>query len=210
MKDAIASAENGVDAIGFVCDPFSARYVSPETFRLINEVIPKRVKRVGVFNRTSSPEWKRYGRELISQFDRIQYGDDAVWSQIIGENWDMRRKIRAFDLSRTADLLSIAAYNGLTQAYLINVHVERRGPIRDADEAGWMLARQVHQFGRRIYLAGGLAPDNVASAISFVMPYAVDVNVGVESHPGFKDSAKIHDFVQAVRSGVDKTRSFND
>jgi phosphoribosylanthranilate isomerase len=207
IKDAITSAENGVDAIGFVCDPNSARYISPEAFRVIHEVVPRRVKRVGVFNRAWSPEWMRYRKEAISLFDRIQYGDDAVWEQIVGETWDMRRKIRSFLVTRSSDLLLIAAYSGMTQAYLVNVHVDRGGRPRESDEAGWRLARQVHQFGRRPYLAGGLTADNVASAIGCVMPYAVDVNVGVESHPGFKDAAKIRDFVQAVRSCADRTRS---
>jgi phosphoribosylanthranilate isomerase len=40
-----------------------------------------------------------------------------------------------------------------------------------------------------------------------VLPFAVDVNVGVESYPGFKDATKIRDFVQAVRSGVDQPSS---
>lgn len=209
LKDAITSAENGVDAVGFVCDPASPRYVSPETFQLIHEVIPRRVKRVGVFNRASSPEWVRYRKELIPLFDRIQYGDDAVWPQIIGQNWDMRRKIRSFNVTRASDVLTISAYNGAVQAYLVNVHVQRRVRESDCDEAGWQFARQVHQFARRLYLAGGLGPENVARAIAYVVPYAVDVNVGVESHPGFKDAVKIRDFVQAVRDGVDGAKLRN-
>ncbi|MDR3707529.1 MAG: phosphoribosylanthranilate isomerase [Capsulimonadaceae bacterium] len=210
LKDAIASAENGVDALGFVCDPYSPRYISPETFLQVHRSIPKRVKRVGVFNQNSSPEWSQHGRAAIACFDRLQYGDDSVWPRIIGESWDIRRKIRSFPLGRTADLLAIAGYNGLVHAYLVNVHVQSRAHARDADEFGWQLARQVHQFGKRLYLAGGLSPANVTNAISHVMPYAVDVNVGVEAYPGYKDASKIRDFVQAVRSGVDKTRSLGE
>jgi phosphoribosylanthranilate isomerase len=204
VKDAIAAAEFGADAVGFVCDPASPRFVAPEQFERIHGILPKRIKRVGVFNKANSPDWERFGRESIKHFDRVQYGDDGVWPNVIGENWDMRRKVRSFNLQRNADLLAIAAYNGLTQSYLVNVHVTTPPRDRQPEDYGWHLARQVHQFGKHVYLAGGLTPENVNRAISAVMPYAVDVNVGVEAYPGFKDAAKIRDFIQAVRSGADQ------
>src|SRR5438270_5922 len=48
-------------------------------------------------------------------------------------------------------------------------------------------------------LAGGITPDNVAAAISFVRPDAIDVASGVESSPGIKDRAKIEKLIERVR-----------
>jgi len=49
-----------------------------------------------------------------------------------------------------------------------------------------------------LILAGGLNPENIASAIEAVKPYAVDVSSGVESEPAIKDHKKIEQFIKEV------------
>lgn len=62
----------------------------------------------------------------------------------------------------------------------------------------WELARAVARE-RKLTLAGGLVPANVADAIRAVRPYRVDVASGVESAPGIKDEALVRAFVEAAR-----------
>jgi phosphoribosylanthranilate isomerase len=65
----------------------------------------------------------------------------------------------------------------------------------------WNLARAARdQATRKLVLAGGLTPDNIAAAIDAVEPWAVDVASGVESAPGIKDPLKVTAFVSAVRA----------
>jgi phosphoribosylanthranilate isomerase len=53
-------------------------------------------------------------------------------------------------------------------------------------------------MGKRISLAGGLTPENVAEAIATVRPDIVDVSSGVETG-GRKDAIKIERFIREVR-----------
>lgn len=49
------------------------------------------------------------------------------------------------------------------------------------------------------YLAGGLRPDNVASAINIVRPTGIDLCSGVESSPGKKDPEKVAKLFEALK-----------
>jgi phosphoribosylanthranilate isomerase len=50
-----------------------------------------------------------------------------------------------------------------------------------------------------VILAGGLTPENVATAIATVRPWAVDVHTGVEDGEGRRDFGRMRAFVEAVR-----------
>ena len=57
---------------------------------------------------------------------------------------------------------------------------------------------------RRVFVSGGLTPDNVAAAAA-LHPYAIDVASGVESTPGNKDHGKLASFIANARSSKSST-----
>lgn len=58
---------------------------------------------------------------------------------------------------------------------------------------------------RRVFVAGGLGPDNVRQAISASRPFAVDVCSRVESAPGIKDPELLRRLFQEVRNAQSQT-----
>ena len=70
-------------------------------------------------------------------------------------------------------------------------------PWHEHDALHWTRAAEANG---RIMLAGGLGPENVRDAIAAVRPWAVDASSSLESAPGVKDHARVHAYIQAVRS----------
>ena len=69
----------------------------------------------------------------------------------------------------------------------------RAAPVGLSTGAAWPRSE------RPLILAGGLTPDNVASAIAATRPYAVDVASGVEgATKGRKDAERVTRFIKAV------------
>jgi phosphoribosylanthranilate isomerase len=62
----------------------------------------------------------------------------------------------------------------------------------------WTFATKTRELVGKLFLAGGLNPNNVTTAIKSVRPYAVDACSGLESAPGRKDMAKVRAFIEAA------------
>ena len=60
---------------------------------------------------------------------------------------------------------------------------------------------ETKNFTKPFFIAGGLTVDNVADAIRFFHPYAVDISSGVETN-GKKDQEKIKRFIERVKHGI--------
>ncbi|MDR5682466.1 MAG: phosphoribosylanthranilate isomerase [Armatimonadota bacterium] len=185
---ALAAADAGADAVGFVFWEGSRRRVSPEEAAAIARVLPPFVVRVGVFV-DGDPEWIDRIRRDVG-LDALQlHGNEppAVCARIGG------RVIKALRVRDGTVVQQARDYD--VAAILLDTYLEGMvgGTGRSFD---WSLAGDV---GRPLILSGGLTAANVGDAIRRVRPYAVDVSSGVETD-GQKDPAKIAAFVAAVRA----------
>jgi len=79
-------------------------------------------------------------------------------------------------------------------AYLLDTY--KKGTYGGTGETfNWDIAKHLVDKGFKIFLSGGLNPDNVKKAVAYVKPYAVDVSSGVEDKPGKKDWDKLKNFI---------------
>lgn len=74
------------------------------------------------------------------------------------------------------------------------------GKVGDWDAA----AAMVERLPVPVFLAGGIGPDNVASALARVRPHGIDLCSSVEASKGRKDPKKVRALVDAFRAAVSK------
>ena len=181
--NARAVAALGVEEIGLNFWPGSPRCVSPERAAEIAAVLPRGVRRIGVFVDQPGEEIDRIAARV--GLDALQLHGDETPDDCAARSRPVIKAVRATPGLTPAGL---ARWRGTT----ILVDAWRAGqPGGTGRTADWGLARQLVDAGFTLYLAGGLNPENLAAAVEAVRPHAVDLNSGVERAPGIKDPARL-------------------
>jgi phosphoribosylanthranilate isomerase len=197
--DAQLVAESGADAVGLNFYPHSPRCVSPAQAAALVRALPAFTVPVGVF--VGVPL-----RQVCAvAFQLGLRGVQTYEDQPPTEDTFPFAHIPAFRVKDSAGLVRIRKFVELAttsgrrpSAVLIDSHVE--GQMGGTGHAApWELLAGFDP-GVPLILAGGLTPENVATAVAIVRPWGVDVASGVESSPGKKDRDKIFRFVKAVRA----------
>ncbi|MFJ2981865.1 MULTISPECIES: phosphoribosylanthranilate isomerase [unclassified Pseudomonas] len=191
IEDALAAAEAGADAIGFVFYAKSPRAVDVRQARAIIAELPPFVTTVGLFVNASRCD---LGEILeVVPLDLLQFHGDETPADCEGYHrpWIKALRVRPGDDIEAACQLYSGARGILLDTYVAGV------PGGTGEAFDWSLVPA--RLSKPIILAGGLSAANVGQAIAQVRPYAVDVSGGVEQAKGIKDAAKIEAFMQAVK-----------
>jgi phosphoribosylanthranilate isomerase len=191
VQDVELCVAAGVDAIGLNFAPGSPRCLTLEAAAAIAQAIPAHVLSVGVFVDADLTKLLHYKRVLSLGCLQL-HGDEPpeLLAQLLPHAYKALR-VRGADVH--AEAARFAGEHLLLDAYVPGAH---GGTGARFD---WTLARELAST-RKVTLAGGLTPENVAEAIATVQPYCVDVASGVESAPGRKDVQRVHAFVRAARA----------
>ena len=191
IDDALMSIDAGADALGFNFVPDTPRYLKDtKAAAKIIEQLPPFITTVGLFVNADPELIQSIADEC--HLDMLQLHGDESPQFCQGFN---RRVIKAVRIKDESSCSHLSDYR--VSGYLLDTYV--KGALGGTGVAfDWRLAVKAKQYGR-IVLAGGLDPDNVASAVRQVRPYGVDVSSRVEASPGRKDPVKVRAFIQNVR-----------
>jgi len=195
LEDALAAVTAGADALGFNFYKPSARYITPHDAREIIDQLPDSVLTVGVFVNEESPACVRdIARDAGVKAFQL-HGDESpkYCQELAADNY----VIKTFAVSDSFDAGLAQTYQ--VQAIMLDTRDNnlRGGTGRVFD---WSVAQQFRPLIPKLYLAGGLSPENVAEAVRTVGPYAVDACSSLELKPGIKSHERMSLFIKTVRS----------
>jgi phosphoribosylanthranilate isomerase len=192
VADALAAAEAGADMIGLMFYAGSPRHITVTQAAEIARALPPFVLKVGVF---VNPEESQVLEAIAAcGLNLLQFHGDEP-SEFCTQFGLM--SVKALRVQNADSLAALENY--ATDAFLLDAY-SKSGLGGTGEKFNWDLAIEAQKFGKPIFLAGGLTPENVADAVKKVRPFAVDVSSGVESAPGKKDAAKVRAFIAAVRA----------
>jgi phosphoribosylanthranilate isomerase len=205
LADARAAIAAGADMLGFNFYRPSPRFITPQDARTIIEALrteikalPRTVTMVGVFVDELAESIARVAADAGIAAIQL-HGDESVeFCRELKTLLPDRFLIKVIRANGNAVIEHAAEYN--VDAIMLDAFdAELRGGTgRTVD---WHLARHTREVVPRLFLAGGLSPQNVREAIDAVQPYAVDACSALESSPGRKDAERMDAFVRAVRNG---------
>lgn len=199
-KEAVISAvENGADYVGFVFFPLSPRNMRLDKLPELLDLVPKDVKKVGVFVNPSDDELERTFK--IFKPDYIQLHGDEDTKRI----YDLHIKyaipvIKAIAVRSSDDIAKGQSFSNDADMLLFDAKVPSSPlPGGNGLSFDWTLLRE-RKFMVPWFLSGGINIGNVEEALDISGAKKVDISSSLESEPGIKDPELIRIFLKKVKN----------
>ncbi len=180
----------GASAIGINLWPESKRYCPPDKALVLAQAVAHLGEVVFVTVNADNDLLSRVSQVVPTAW--LQFHGDEPADRIAAH---LPRAYAARPLGTAADLDALSGVPG--NRLLVDAPAgHARGGT--GKHAAWPLAANLSAT-RRLILAGGLTPETVASAITNVRPYGVDVASGIESAPATQDMQRVTRFIAQAR-----------
>ena len=191
----------GIDMMGFIFWPKSSRYVSQ-----CPDYLPKRVKRVGVFVDEDPEQVKRLADDYGLDYIQLHgHETPEVISYLRTPALPHPRILKAFNISTAEDLIQTQPYEGLVDGFLFDAKGKSVGG--NGEKFNWDVL-DAYQGNTPFLLSGGIGPDDAERVNAFYHPkcIGIDLNSRFELAPGFKDVAKLKEFMYNLNTEIQRYR----
>ena len=193
LNDALAAVEAGADALGFNFYKPSPRYITPQHAREIIEQLPESILIVGVFVNELPDAVRSIAKEAGLRALQLHGDESPEYCRELTSDYYV---IKTFAVSDSFHFETAKAYD--VEAIMLDTkHNRLRGGTGRVFD--WSVAQRLRSAIPKLFLAGGLSPENIENAIEMVRPFAVDACSALEESPGKKNHERMHVFINTVR-----------
>lgn len=201
-RDAKLAIDAGAQMLGFNFYAGSARYVEPARAAEMVRRLPRGVRAVGVFVNEDAAKVVEIARLTGIRWVQL-HGEESPRMATELEARGLR-VVKAFRVRDGFRVSALARYKKAAAFLLDGFSRKARGGTGRTFD--WSIAQRARRHGK-VFLAGGITPQNVADAIREARPFAIDVCSGVESRPGKKSAKKLRALMKAVHQPKTKRDS---
>lgn len=210
FADLEVAIEAGADAIGIIWHPLdhSRHTLDTPTAVEIARLTPNHVQSVFLPRLTDAGEIL-FAITMI-RTKRLQIGEtedpNLIKQLSIHQSQPVTQVIHVGKNTKPSRIYPFARY---ADSFLLDSAGERPGGNGITHD--WAVSREIASraktLGKKVFLAGGLTPDNVAEAIATVRPDGVDVETGIKNRSGAHDPGKVKAFIEAANEAFVDMRS---
>jgi phosphoribosylanthranilate isomerase len=180
-----AAVRHGADFIGLNFVPASKRFIDFDNALKIAEAVRGKAKIAGVFQNQKSDDINSIADKLGLDFVQLHGSEDHEFAKKI-----KTRIVKS--LSAESKDLDEMIKNYPAEYFLLDRKIQGQGEMVDQKIA------KLFAKDYKVFLAGGLTPENVFETVRKVRPFAVDVAGGVETD-GKQDLEKIKLFIKRAK-----------
>ena len=181
-QDAVAAMDMGADLLGFNFYPESPRFITPENAADIINKLPGFIDTAGVFVNATAEQINKAENTCHLNWIQLHGDEDPKFCHsFLSHNVKTMKAIR---VKTQTDIKQAESF--FTDAILLDAFDPQKygGTGLTFD---WNI---IGHIGKRVFLAGGINPDNAAQAVKLGV-YGIDVCSGIEAEPGKKDHKKM-------------------
>lgn len=188
LKDALLSVELGADALGFIFNDKSKRFIQYGEANAIIKQLPQSVLKVGVFVNSSIIEVNSTADKIGLSMIQLHGDETPSYTKQIE-----KPVIKSFRVDDKFDFALLNEYENCS--FLLDNFFENEfgGTGKSFD---WTLIPE--ELKDKIILAGGVSSKNIEEIFVNIKPQAVDLVSSVEKFPGKKDEEKLKEFFNMV------------
>jgi phosphoribosylanthranilate isomerase len=199
LADALMCVKSGADYVGNIINiPSSPRSISQEDSEAIISRLPQDSKGIIVMAPKSISEAVK-AVEIVRPWGVQLHGRESLnFVENLIKEVDCE-VIKVVQVEGQDSINEALALSRICNAILLDTPSSRLGG--SGKKHDWNISSEIVSRAKcKVFLAGGLTPENVGEAVKTVSPFCIDASSGVEKSPGLKMARRVRRFIKEAKN----------